>query len=409
MKNPVKFLLKVLGGTVLMLFLLSACSSRQADLSALPTADIRNGVDHPATLKLEDEIESVSYVPLEVTDDDASLVDGVYDFAVTSKYIYVLPVKEPRIVLFDRQGRFLKTLMSEGQGSGEFSGLLTCIQADEKSNRLNLFSGDRVWIYTLEGEFVEQRTLSYQCIFQRQTGADRFAAVAFPFVPFQSGSFGLGIFSAKGDAIATKNDFYSPLLPAEKTGFTTSIAATYSEQQNSILFKQGSNDTVFRIADDKIVPACVLILQNSDKEVIRSLDVTDFSDISGEHREDKDFFVSDIFETPSRYYFRLRYNQGHCVASVDKRTGETLVERCEQPGTLREIAATNLQHGMLGTKSYKNFPIWGRMMGDNNLTQIVTPYELSMYKELNTISIPDNLKTDEEEGNPIFIFYKLKQ
>ena len=38
----------------------------------------------------------VTFVPLEVTTDDASLIDGVYDYAVTDRYIYVLPVKEPR-------------------------------------------------------------------------------------------------------------------------------------------------------------------------------------------------------------------------------------------------------------------------------------------------------------------------
>lgn len=37
---------------------------------------------------------------LERTNDDASLIDGVVDFAITSKYIYVLVGKEARIVLF---------------------------------------------------------------------------------------------------------------------------------------------------------------------------------------------------------------------------------------------------------------------------------------------------------------------
>ena len=65
---------------------------------------------------IRDRIKGVTFVPLEVTTDDASLIDGVYDYAVTDRYIYVLPVKEPRIVLFDRQGRFIRTLVKEGQG-----------------------------------------------------------------------------------------------------------------------------------------------------------------------------------------------------------------------------------------------------------------------------------------------------
>ena len=95
-----------------------------------------------------------------MTTDDASLIDGVYDYAVTDRYIYVLPVKEPRIVLFDRQGRFYPDVVKEGQGPGEFSGILPCIQVDERNDRLFLFSNNRVWEYTLEGEFIGQSTMS---------------------------------------------------------------------------------------------------------------------------------------------------------------------------------------------------------------------------------------------------------
>lgn len=108
---------------------------------------------------------------------------------------------------------------------------------------------------------------------------DCFASVAFPYIPFRSGSYGLGIFTEQGDTIAVKNDFTSPLVPPEKAGFTIGIAATYSGKQQSLLFKTGCNDTVFRISDHKIMPACVLNLQNSDQEIIRCLDATDFSSL----------------------------------------------------------------------------------------------------------------------------------
>lgn len=81
---------------------------------------------------LQDEIESVEYIPLETTADPASLLDGVSEYAVTSNYIYVSPVKEQRIVQFDRKGQFVKTLIPFGQGPGEFSDFLMGMQADEK-------------------------------------------------------------------------------------------------------------------------------------------------------------------------------------------------------------------------------------------------------------------------------------
>lgn len=152
-----------------------------------------------------------------------------------------------------------------------------------------------------------------------------------------------------------KNDFSSPLVSHEKAGFTIALATAYSDMEESVLFKTGSNDTVFRVTADDILPACVLRTGNSDKEVIRSLDATDFSSLKRRFGEDYDIFVSDMFETPSNYYFRCRYNAGHYVASVHKKTGQVLAEKCAQPGDIRALGDANLLYGMLGTKSYQDF------------------------------------------------------
>lgn len=116
--------------------------------------------------------------------------------------------------------------------------------------------------------------------------------------------------------------------------------------------------------------------------------------------------MQDMIEFPEHYYFRLLYNQGYYIASVDKKTGKTLVEKCEMPGSIYELADANLQHGMQGTRSYRNFPVWGRVIKDE-LVQVVTPYELNLYKSLRSITIPQELNLKGEEGNPVFVFYSL--
>ena len=118
--------------------LMAACDSGHSGFGELISVDLRQGIDHPSMLNLQDEVESVEYIPLETTDDPASLLDGVSEYALTSKYIYVSPVKEQRIVQFDRKGHFIKTLIPFGQGPGEFSNFLAGIQADEENNRLYL-------------------------------------------------------------------------------------------------------------------------------------------------------------------------------------------------------------------------------------------------------------------------------
>lgn len=385
-----------------------ACNSGHSDSDGLLSVEVREAMNHPSMLDLKEEIESVEYIQLETTDDPASLLDGVSDYAMTSKYIYINPVKEQRIVLFDRQGHFIKTLVPFGQGPGEFSNFLSGIQADEKNNRLLLIGGNQIGVYTLDGEFIQNLYHDYQILYQRLVGKDRLASVAFPYIPFLSGSYGLGIFTEKGDTVTMKRDFSSPLVSAEKVGFTASLAATYSEQQKSVLFKTGSNDTIFRISEDEISPACVLNLHNSDNEVIRSLDATDFSSLRTNLGDDRDIIVTDLFETPRSYYFRCRYNQGNYVASVHKKSGKVLAEKCKQPGDIRQMSDANLLFGMLGTRSYNGFPIWGRMNGED-LVQLVTSSELSLYEGRPGLSIPDELKEINEDSNPVFIIYKLRK
>jgi hypothetical protein len=390
-----------------LLSFMASCGSEQTPQELL-SVDLRSGMDHPSMLALQDEIESVEYIPLETTADPASLLDGVSEYAVTSNYIYVSPVKEQRIVQFDRKGQFVKTLIPFGQGPGEFSDFLMGMQADEKNNRLYLFSSNKIMVYTLDGEFIQSLNHDYTIVYQRMVGQDRFASVAFPYVPFESGSYGLGVFSDKADTIAMKNDFSSPLVSHEKAGFTIALATAYSDMEESVLFKTGSNDTVFRVTADDILPACVLRTGNSDKEVIRSLDATDFSSLKRKFGEDYDIFVSDMFETPSNYYFRCRYNAGHYVASVHKKTGQVLAEKCAQPGDIRALGDANLLYGMLGTKSYQDFPVWGRTQGDC-LVQLLTAYELHLYKEKCNITVPPELKEVNDDSNPVFIVYKLRR
>lgn len=393
--------------TLFLPLLITACSTSKQEGDLLPQADIRSMISAPSSLPLANEIESVAYVPLQLTNDDGSIIDGVMHYTVTDKAIYIYPTRERKIVEFDRNGNFVRELISGGQGPNELSCDITSMQADASANKLYLHSMDRTMVYDLDGKLIEEFTPTYQNIYKRQIAPNRIAAIAFPYVPFEQGSYGIGIFSNNGDTIALKNDFYSPTVPKENCGLTVGMATDYSNNPNGLLFKQGSNDTVFILSSEAITPACVLALQNSDDEVKRSLDATDMSSIRN-LGDGKDIVVTDLFETPASYYFRMRYNEGHYVATLDKKTGRSSIEKCVQPASLQELAGINMQYGMLGSRSYENFPIWGRTEG-NELVQIVMPYEVDLYNKTGEITVPEALTSIENNDNPIFIFYKLKQ
>ena len=211
---------------VILLVIFTACNSSDKKASTHIVVDLRNQVNQTAVTTLADEIKGVSYVPLEMTTDDASVIDGIANFAVSDKYIYVLPAKEMRVVLFGRDGKFIRNLINSGQGPGEFTGSICTMQFDRKTNRLYLFDVQDVWIYTEEGEFIEKRHYDFMSIMTYNLSDNEMGAISFPFVPFKQGSFGMGVFTNQGDTVAIENEmFYSSLISEEKSGFTMDVQA----------------------------------------------------------------------------------------------------------------------------------------------------------------------------------------
>lgn len=140
------------------------------------------------------------------------------------------------------------------------------------------------------------------------------------------------------------------------------------------------------------------------KHLIRGLNIQDIKKFPA----DGDIFVNDIFETSRRFYLRMLLNEKYYVTSVDKQSGETVVEQCDIPETSAyNLADINMQLVMVGSKGYNQFPIWGRILG-NNLVQVVTPYEIDKFKEQTKTTIPQELQKSNVNENPIFIIYKIK-
>lgn len=159
---------------------------------------------------------------------------------------------------------------------------------------------------------------------------------------------------------------------------------------------------------DTISVACILKLENSDQEIIRGSDVTDFTDMGGLKRDGREIFVQDILETDTHFYFRCRYQGNYTILSVEKNNGELEVEHCQLPLPFKELPTlASYKYGLSGMRGSGSFPVWGSIFG-NELVQAFTPAELSVYKDKGLIEIPNELKEIKEEGNPVFVFYKLK-
>lgn len=391
--------------TVLLLLCVTICHScsekisRQGDILSI---DVRGLLESDAINKRcsADEVDSVEYIPLEITQDGASLIAGILDFTVTDSFIYILPMKESKIMQFDRKGRFVKNVVTYGEGPGEYNGFPQNIYADAAANRFYIANMDKTWEYTLSGEFVGVKKRTNMISYEYKIATDRYAAVSYLNVPFHiPGIFGVGVFSEKEDTIAMKKNFLSlDNVPAEESGFTNVSVAW---NQNNLLFKTVSNDTVFRLTKDAIIPAYILKLQNSAREIIRGLKVRNSDGAAPD-----DIWDWDMFETPSFFYYRFVLNNEFYVITVNRLTGEPSIEKCSVPtDDIYQLVQLNRLLGLVGMKlSDMEMPFWGCRFG-KELVQIITAPEWLFFKDKGYVKGMDDLTEDD---NPIVVVAKLK-
>jgi len=71
--------------------------------------------------------------------------------------IYVMETGNHRIQVFDKQGKYLRTIGKKGQGPGEFN-LLTSIDIDERNTRIYVAdkNGRRIILFDLEGNYLDK-------------------------------------------------------------------------------------------------------------------------------------------------------------------------------------------------------------------------------------------------------------
>ena len=123
--------------------MMTACENKQQTSDAV--------IIHPdkfveTEMKLTDIAEELEYIQL----DNTRLMRS-WQIKMTDKYIFVAARDE--LLQFDRNGTFIKTIGSKGQGPGEFS-TCTNITLDEKGERIFVRNGSWALAYSFDGHFL---------------------------------------------------------------------------------------------------------------------------------------------------------------------------------------------------------------------------------------------------------------
>jgi len=79
-------------------------------------------------------VDSISYIPLETNDD--CLIGKIRDVILADSIIFVLKQEQDEILLFDRQGHYMRKIAKKGNGPGEYS---IINQMDYNEKRKSIF------------------------------------------------------------------------------------------------------------------------------------------------------------------------------------------------------------------------------------------------------------------------------
>lgn len=103
---------------LLLCFLMMACSGpKKEPTGEIVHIDVLKAFDTQKNVKLSEFIRDVEFIPIEST------VDSWYryssNYVVGEKYVMVGDSERAHMVLFDRQGKFIRTIGTKGEGPGE--------------------------------------------------------------------------------------------------------------------------------------------------------------------------------------------------------------------------------------------------------------------------------------------------
>lgn len=130
--------------------LFSCVTNEKTEMQVIPV-----DLDNNRKASLSDITEKVKNIHLELTE-HSLISDLVTRVIYTDDYIFLIDRKNPTPIMFDGNGKFLRTIGSAGQGPSEFTGMMD-IAADFRNKHLYISTLSKLLLYDFEGNFIWER------------------------------------------------------------------------------------------------------------------------------------------------------------------------------------------------------------------------------------------------------------
>ena len=280
----------------IILLMMTACENKQQ------TSDVVE--IHPdnfmeTEMKLTDIAEELEYIQL----DNTRLMRS-WQIKMTDKYIFVAARDE--LLQFDRNGTFIKTIGSKGQGPGEFSSC-TNIALDMEGERIFVRNGSQALTYSFDGKFLGKMELPLVGMVDIAYAKGNLYGISMvSFTQEQLPHLWMKTDSRSGEVLQEKANTG---IEFDTDEMTLRCNYTCASTDGTILYYNHLNDTIFRLGNAQDETA-YLFGQGDFRLMPKNMQHAEY------HLELKDIWDSD------RYLFvdyRMEKKRQLCIH--DKQTG----------------------------------------------------------------------------------------
>ena len=348
-------------------------------------------------ISIKNEFKSIEYVRI----DNKKIIGKIIDIAFTKDYMFLMLSHDGGIMKYDRKGNFIKVIARVGEGPEQVNP--HHIFVDEYREKVYVMQFRRkhsIAVFSFEGKFLGNLEYPFDKIdFMLPLGDEVFFAFRESIVPLtDSLNYVSGMFDILGKKYYSRKS-YVKQCDLENCRLRRVF---FFCNKNSVLYKIGGINILYRAMRDTIVPAYYLDLKNpirgeiyqlaySSKEYTNSLDGNNLNYI----------FINreGFFETDSCLYLRYASDRGGTVLQYNKSRKQT---NSYAPKITRVLGVKNdIDNGV---------PIWPlyHYAKENIYVQTLSGGEIQDLKDLNYFNeqAPAVYRDMDEDSNPLVIIYK---
>ncbi len=293
------------------LFFLLACNSPNNKQAEIQIIDIEAGLKNQKELYLSDIADSIGYVKLETL---AECLIGNGNALVRNDRIFFKMSNPDRILIFNKDGKYITKLDSVGKGPGEYTGIFQwTVSPSGEYIAFSDLATQTIFLYTSEGDFINKTRGTIMWYSGFYFINEKELLVCTMEVMNQGPDFPVLLRYSDDltsiDSILTKEWIGISTLPPGLPG----ISISFYGYNGRFFYKERAADTLYELNDKmKLQPRFVFDLANKSM------------DLNTAHSQNRDAFynIYSFYETRDYFSFTVSYKQKRTLMYFDEASGE---------------------------------------------------------------------------------------